>query len=179
MFEIFPARYIVSEQQVSGGSLWRGSRRNIRSRCKPEKKTVDEPATSGACVQARAFLPMAVHGLPSPDYDHGGFTCSRWVKFDCRWQSSLTPIELRADFPAWMPDGNEIIFSAKDSLWRLAVTGENTPTRILRGRRYFDARALALSLATRPAWSTCEVTLIRTSGALRLPVPARRPRLRR
>ncbi|MCA1600891.1 MAG: hypothetical protein LC776_04310, partial [Acidobacteria bacterium] len=42
----------------------------------------------------------------------------------------LTPVELRADYPAWMPDGKEIIFSAKGSLWRLAVTGENTPTRI-------------------------------------------------
>ncbi|MFY9609159.1 MAG: hypothetical protein WAU45_11175, partial [Blastocatellia bacterium] len=42
----------------------------------------------------------------------------------------LTPAELRADFPAWMPDGKEIIFSAKGSLWRLAVPGENTPTRI-------------------------------------------------
>jgi Tol biopolymer transport system component len=42
----------------------------------------------------------------------------------------LTPVELRADFPAWMPDGKEIIFSAKGSLWRLAVFGENTPARI-------------------------------------------------
>jgi eukaryotic-like serine/threonine-protein kinase len=42
----------------------------------------------------------------------------------------LTTPALRADFPAWMPDGNEIIFSAKGSLWRLAVPGENTPTRI-------------------------------------------------
>jgi Tol biopolymer transport system component len=42
----------------------------------------------------------------------------------------LTPVELRADFPAWMPDGKEIVFSARGSLWRLAVTGENTPTRI-------------------------------------------------
>ncbi|MEK6325094.1 MAG: protein kinase [Acidobacteriota bacterium] len=42
----------------------------------------------------------------------------------------LTPAELRADFPAWMPDGKEIVFSAKGSLWRLAVPGEHTPTRI-------------------------------------------------
>jgi Tol biopolymer transport system component/tRNA A-37 threonylcarbamoyl transferase component Bud32 len=44
--------------------------------------------------------------------------------------SRLTPVELRADFPAWMPDGKELIFSAKGSLWRLAVFGEKTPTRI-------------------------------------------------
>jgi serine/threonine protein kinase len=42
----------------------------------------------------------------------------------------LTPIALRADFPTWMPDGKEIIFSARGSLWRLAVSGENSPTRI-------------------------------------------------
>ena len=42
----------------------------------------------------------------------------------------LTPVDLRADFPAWMPDGKEIIFSAKGGLWRLAVTGKNTPMRI-------------------------------------------------
>ncbi len=42
----------------------------------------------------------------------------------------LTPAELRADFPAWMPNGKEIVFSAKSSLWRLAVPGENTPTLI-------------------------------------------------
>jgi Tol biopolymer transport system component len=42
----------------------------------------------------------------------------------------LTSVALRADFPAWMPDGREIVFSAKGGLWRLAVAGENTPTRI-------------------------------------------------
>jgi serine/threonine protein kinase len=42
----------------------------------------------------------------------------------------LTPAGLRADFPAWMPDGNEIIFSAKGSLWRLGVFGENAAMRI-------------------------------------------------
>ena len=42
----------------------------------------------------------------------------------------LTPAELRADYPGWMPDGNEIIFSAKGGLWRLAVPGEHTPMRI-------------------------------------------------
>jgi Tol biopolymer transport system component len=42
----------------------------------------------------------------------------------------LTSADLRADFPAWLPAGNEIIFSARGSLWRLAVAGETTPTRI-------------------------------------------------
>jgi len=35
----------------------------------------------------------------------------------------LTPATLRADFPTWMPDGKEIIFSARGSLWRLVVAG--------------------------------------------------------
>jgi serine/threonine protein kinase len=42
----------------------------------------------------------------------------------------LTSSTLRADCPAWMPDGKEIVFSAKGSLWRLSVTGETTPTRV-------------------------------------------------
>jgi Tol biopolymer transport system component len=42
----------------------------------------------------------------------------------------LTPAKLGADYPAWMPDGKEIIFSAKGGLWRLSVAGENIPTRI-------------------------------------------------
>ena len=42
----------------------------------------------------------------------------------------LTPAALDADFPAWMPDGKEILFSARGSLWRLAISGENTPARI-------------------------------------------------
>jgi Tol biopolymer transport system component len=42
----------------------------------------------------------------------------------------LTPASLRADHPVWMPDGAEIIFSAKDSLWRLPVRGDNAPLRI-------------------------------------------------
>jgi len=42
----------------------------------------------------------------------------------------LTSAEQRADFPAWTPDGKEIVFSARGSLWRLAVPGGNTPTRI-------------------------------------------------
>jgi Tol biopolymer transport system component len=42
----------------------------------------------------------------------------------------LTPAELRADHPAWMPDGNEIVFSSKGSLWRVPVPGGGAPTRI-------------------------------------------------
>lgn len=42
----------------------------------------------------------------------------------------LTSTELYADYPAWMPDGKEIVFSAKSGLWRLSVEGESAPTRI-------------------------------------------------
>ncbi|HJU63274.1 MAG TPA: protein kinase, partial [Candidatus Binatia bacterium] len=42
----------------------------------------------------------------------------------------LTLAELDADYPTWLPDSKEILFSAKGSLWRLAVPGENTPARL-------------------------------------------------
>ncbi|MBI3210866.1 MAG: PD40 domain-containing protein [Candidatus Solibacter usitatus] len=45
----------------------------------------------------------------------------------------LTMSEWNANQPAWMPDGKEIIFSAKESLWRMAATGEpgeKQPTRL-------------------------------------------------
>jgi serine/threonine protein kinase/WD40 repeat protein len=41
----------------------------------------------------------------------------------------LTLPALRANYPAWMPDGKEIIFSARGSLWRLAVPG-GSPARL-------------------------------------------------
>jgi len=42
----------------------------------------------------------------------------------------LTPAPLGAAYPAWMPDGKEILFSARGSLWRLAVPGESPPARL-------------------------------------------------
>ncbi len=42
----------------------------------------------------------------------------------------LTLPTLNADYPAWMPDSKEILFSAKGSLWRLAVLGGGTPARL-------------------------------------------------
>jgi Tol biopolymer transport system component/predicted Ser/Thr protein kinase len=42
----------------------------------------------------------------------------------------LTPSALNSEYPAWMPDGKEVLFSARGSLWRLAVSGENTPARL-------------------------------------------------
>ena len=42
----------------------------------------------------------------------------------------LTPAELAADFPVWTPDGKQIVFAAKSSLWRMAVPGDNKPARI-------------------------------------------------
>ncbi len=36
----------------------------------------------------------------------------------------LTPATLDGRHPTWMPDGKEILFSARGSLWRLAVVGE-------------------------------------------------------
>jgi serine/threonine protein kinase/sugar lactone lactonase YvrE len=42
----------------------------------------------------------------------------------------LTHATLRADFPAWMPDGSEIVFASRGSLWRQRAAQGSTPTRI-------------------------------------------------
>jgi Tol biopolymer transport system component/tRNA A-37 threonylcarbamoyl transferase component Bud32 len=42
----------------------------------------------------------------------------------------LTTADLRADFPAWMPDGEEIVYSAKFNLWKLGIAGRAAPSRI-------------------------------------------------
>ncbi len=42
----------------------------------------------------------------------------------------LTLATLNAEHPAWMPDGKEILFSARGGLWRLAVPSQNTPARL-------------------------------------------------
>lgn len=42
----------------------------------------------------------------------------------------LTLAALNAAYPAWMPNGDEIVFSARASLWRLSVRGERAPTQL-------------------------------------------------
>ena len=42
----------------------------------------------------------------------------------------LTAVELDASQPAWMPAGNQILFSSKGALWRLAVPGDGPPSRL-------------------------------------------------
>ena len=42
----------------------------------------------------------------------------------------LTLATLNATQPAWMPNGEEILFSARGSLWRMAVRGDRPPTRL-------------------------------------------------
>jgi Tol biopolymer transport system component len=42
----------------------------------------------------------------------------------------LTLATLDSNQPAWMPDSKQIVFSARGSLWRLPVTGQNTPARL-------------------------------------------------
>lgn len=42
----------------------------------------------------------------------------------------LTPAAMDAAYPTWMPDSKAILFSARGSLWRLVVPGENTPARL-------------------------------------------------
>src|SRR5437879_12505278 len=36
----------------------------------------------------------------------------------------ITPGAWDAEYPTWMPDGREILFSARGGLWRLAVAGD-------------------------------------------------------
>ncbi len=42
----------------------------------------------------------------------------------------LTLATQGANYPTWMPDGKEILFSARGSLWRLAVPGESPSARL-------------------------------------------------
>jgi len=42
----------------------------------------------------------------------------------------LTPSSLNATFPAWMPDGSAILFSAEGRLWKLRVSRESTPSQL-------------------------------------------------
>lgn len=42
----------------------------------------------------------------------------------------LTPTTLFAYNPRWMPDSTEILFSAKAALWRLRISGEETPEHL-------------------------------------------------
>jgi serine/threonine protein kinase/Tol biopolymer transport system component len=39
----------------------------------------------------------------------------------------LTDLELSADYPAWLPNGKEILFAARGELWRLTVPGQHRP----------------------------------------------------
>src|SRR6185503_7442703 len=41
----------------------------------------------------------------------------------------LTPATLAAEYPTWMPDSKEILFSTKGNLWRMNVLSQGTPAR--------------------------------------------------
>ena len=93
----------------------------------------------------------------------------------------LTPAALSADYPAWMPGRKEILFSAKGNLWRLAVRRRGPrPARLP-----FVGEDGLMPVVSRPSpggrlgWSTSQLRGLRTSGASRLLLPARRPLLRR
>src|SRR5687768_11439172 len=42
----------------------------------------------------------------------------------------LTDATLNAEYPAWIPDSREILYSARGSLWRLQTGGDATPARL-------------------------------------------------
>jgi Tol biopolymer transport system component len=44
--------------------------------------------------------------------------------------SILVPATLDGNHPSWTPDSSEIIFSARERLWRVALSGDRTPTRL-------------------------------------------------
>ena len=92
----------------------------------------------------------------------------------------LTLAALDAEHPVWMPDSQEILFSAKGSLWRLVVPGESTPARLP-----FVGEDGLMPVVSRPQpgrpsrlfTSAAPRTLI--SGASKPPLPGRPPRLHR
>lgn len=43
---------------------------------------------------------------------------------------SLIPTAMNAEYPVWMPDSKQILFSAKGRLWRLAVFENGSPEQI-------------------------------------------------
>ena len=92
----------------------------------------------------------------------------------------LTPTNMYAYNPRWTPDSAEIVFSAKEALWRLRITGEGTPERLPFVVKTVRRRSSRIQdLVVRRALPTSAATRMRTSGASRRPLPARRPRLRR
>ena len=89
----------------------------------------------------------------------------------------LTPAALDANNPTWMPDSKEILFSARGSLWRLAVSGESTPARLP-----FVGEDGLMPVVSRPQpGRPPRLVYVRSfvgltiSGASRLLLPARRP----
>jgi serine/threonine protein kinase len=89
-------------------------------------------------------------------------------------------LALRAAYPTWMPDSKEILFSARGSLWRLAVPGKHSAARLpFVGERTGSCRwSHALSPACHLDWSTFAASMTKTSGASRPLVLARRQSLR-
>jgi Tol biopolymer transport system component len=70
----------------------------------------------------------------------------------------LTLAALNADYPAWMPDSMEILFSAKGGLWRLLVPGENTPARL----PFVGENGLMPAVSQRPTGGSLRLVYVRS-----------------
>jgi len=42
----------------------------------------------------------------------------------------VTEATLRADYPVWLPDSEEVLFSARNALWKVAIDGDLEPRRV-------------------------------------------------
>jgi len=63
----------------------------------------------------------------------------------------LTIPTLNAEYPVWMPDGREILFSARGSLWRLRTGGDASPARLPFVGEYGQMPAVSRAQPGRPS----------------------------
>ncbi|HEY7863966.1 MAG TPA: protein kinase, partial [Thermoanaerobaculia bacterium] len=70
----------------------------------------------------------------------------------------LTSADQRADFPAWLPDGKEIVYAARFNLWRLSVSGDTAPRRI----PYVGEDGLMPAISRPPAGAASRLAYVRS-----------------
>jgi Tol biopolymer transport system component len=63
----------------------------------------------------------------------------------------LTPATLNAEYPTWLPNDQDILFSARGSLWRLDVAGHGSPARMPYVGEYGIMPAVSRAQSGRPS----------------------------